>query len=40
MYSTLYKKIRAHSVYAKKSAFHVMEEFLNTNTSYNTRAKG
>lgn len=41
MYSILYKKkIRAHSVYAKKSTFNVMEEFFNTNTSYNTVAKG
>lgn len=40
MYSTLYKKIRAHSVYAKKSTFNVMREFLSINTSYNTLAKG
>lgn len=40
MYLILYKKIRAYSVYVKKSTFHVTEEFLSINTSYNTRAKG
>lgn len=40
MYLILYKKIRAYSVYAKKSTFHVTEEFLSINTSYNTLAKG